>query len=416
MSRIDDLIAKHCPDGVEFKALGEVGTFVRGNGLQKKDFVEEGFPCIHYGQIYTYYGTSASTTKSFVTPELARALKKAEPGDLVVTTTSENAADVCTAVAWLGDSPIAIGGHSCVYKHTLDPMYAAYFFQTEQFEVQKRKFVTGTKVKDIKVADIGRIIIPVPPLEIQREIAGLLAKIESLKSDLEAELDAELEARRRQYAHYRDALLAFDSLSLSRRAVRWARMSEVGAFFRGRRFTKDDMVADGLPSIHYGEIYTHYGVFAVEALSHVKTELASTLRFARPGDVVIAAVGETVEEVAKAVAWLGEDEVAIHDDCFVFRHPMNPKFVSYYFQTAGFHSEKNRHVARAKVKRISGESLGKIAIPVPSLDEQARIVGILDSFDVLVNDLSVGLPAELAARRKQYGYYRDRLLTFKGAV
>lgn len=178
MSRIDDLIAEHCPAGVEFKTLSEVGEFVRGNGLQKVDFVEAGFPCIHYGQIYTFYGTSTTTTKSFVTPEHAARLKQATTGDLVVTTTSENIADVCTAVAWLGKSPIAIGGHSCVFRHTLDPMYAAYYFQTEQFEVQKRKFVTGTKVKDIKVADIGRIKIPVPPLAVQREIAGILDRME----------------------------------------------------------------------------------------------------------------------------------------------------------------------------------------------------------------------------------------------
>src|SRR3954449_12236928 len=109
MSRIDDLIADHCPTGVEFKALSEVGEFVRGNGLQKVDFVEVGFPCIHYGQIYTYYGTSTTTTKSFITPELAARLKQAETGDLVITTTSENVEDVCTAVAWLGEAPIAIG-------------------------------------------------------------------------------------------------------------------------------------------------------------------------------------------------------------------------------------------------------------------------------------------------------------------
>lgn len=127
---------------------------------------------------------------------------------------------------------------------------------------------------------------------------------------------------------------------------------------------------------------------------------------------MIAAVGETVEDVCKAVAWLGNHEVAIHDDCFIFRHQMNPKFVSYCFQTAAFHAQKNQYVARAKVKRISGESLAKIAIPVPPLEEQERIVAVLDKFDALVNDLSIGLPAELVARRQQYEHCRNRLLTF----
>jgi type I restriction enzyme S subunit len=408
MSKIERLVAELCPSGVEFRALGEAGQFVRGGGLQKKDFVDEGFPCIHYGQIYTYYGSSAATTKSFIDPALAATLKKAATGDLVVTTTSENVEDVCTAVAWLGAGEIAIGGHSCVFKHTLDPMYAAYYFQTEQFEVQKRKFVTGTKVKEIKVTDIGRIKIPVPPLAIQREIASILNKMERLK----AELEAEREYRFRQYAYYRDSLLAFTE----RASVEWRLMGEVGEFFRGRRFTKDDVVPEGIPSIHYGEIYTRYGVFASEALSHVRPEMASSLRFAKTGDVVIATVGETVEDVGKAVAWLGDEDIAIHDDCFGFRHTLDPKFVAYYFQTDRFHSELARNISRAKMKRISGESLGKLSIPVPPRKEQERVVMILDKFESLVNDLAVGLPAEIGMRRQQYEYYRDRLLTFKEAV
>ena len=70
MSRIDEMIARLCPDGVEYRKLGEVGTFTRGSGIQKKDFVEDGRPCIHYGQVYTYYGLSATETKSFISEEL----------------------------------------------------------------------------------------------------------------------------------------------------------------------------------------------------------------------------------------------------------------------------------------------------------------------------------------------------------
>ena len=193
-------------------------------------------------------------------------------------------------------------------------------------------------------------------------------------------------------------------------------LGEIGKFTRGRRFTKDDYVPNGIGCIHYGDIYTQHGTSATQAVSHVRADLASTLRFAQQGDIVIAAVGETVEDVGKAVAWLGEDEVAIHDDCFVFQHSMNPKFVSYCFQTQRFNAEKNKSVARAKVKRLSGESLAKLTIPVPPLEEQERIVAILDKFDALVNDMSFGLPAEIKARRQQYTHYRDRLLTFREAA
>lgn len=131
---------------------------------------------------------------------------------------------------------------------------------------------------------------------------------------------------------------------------------------------------------------------------------------------MIAAVGETVEDVGKAVAWLGDEPVAIHDDTFLFRSSMNPTFVSYCMQTPRFHAQKNKHVARAKVKRLSGEGLSRIEIPLPPREEQDRVVAILDRFDALVNDLTVELPAELAARRRQYEHYRDRLLAFAEAT
>lgn len=193
-------------------------------------------------------------------------------------------------------------------------------------------------------------------------------------------------------------------------------MADLGTFIRGRRFTKNDFAPAGVPSIHYGEIYTHYGTCADEVLSHVRGDIAGRLGYAQSGDVVVAGVGETVRDVGKAVAWLGQSAVAIHDDSFAFRSDEDPAYISYISQTSAFQAQKSRYVSRAKVKRISADGLGAIVIPIPPLKEQRRVVAILDRFDTLVNDVSVGLPAELAARRKQYEYYRDKLLTFEEAV
>ena len=96
--------------------LGEIGTFVRGSGLQKKDFTPAGVGCIHYGQIYTYYGTCADKTKSFVSYETAKQLKHVEHGDVIITNTSENIEDVCKAVVYLGKEPIVTGGHASIFK------------------------------------------------------------------------------------------------------------------------------------------------------------------------------------------------------------------------------------------------------------------------------------------------------------
>ena len=405
MSRIDDMIKRFCPNGVEFKKLGEIGQLVRGNGLPKTAFTATGVGAIHYGQIYTYYGISTTETISFVAPDTAAKLVKVNPGDIIITNTSENLEDVGKAVAWLGDKQIVTGGHATVLKHRQEPKYIAYWLQSSGFQVQKRKLATGTKVIDLSAKSLANIEIPVPPVEVQRMIVHVL----DLFTELEAKLDEELEARQLQYRHYRDLLFA----SCETTGLQRTPLGELGAFIRGRRFTKADVTADGIPAIHYGEIYTHYGVATNSTVSHVRYDLANQLRYAQAGDVIFTAVGEVVEDMAKAVAWLGNEQVAIHDDTFLFRGPLNPKFVSYFAQTSDFHAQKNKYVARAKVKRLSGESLAKIMIPVPSREKQDEIVAVLDKFDALLNDLNIGLPAELHARRKQYEHYRDRLLAFK---
>ncbi|MGO8994688.1 MAG: restriction endonuclease subunit S [Polyangiaceae bacterium] len=193
-------------------------------------------------------------------------------------------------------------------------------------------------------------------------------------------------------------------------------LGDIGKFTRGRRFTKDDVVQDGIPSIHYGEIYTHYGVSTRTTVSHVRDDLRDRLRFAKPGDVVIAGVGETVEDVGKAVAWLGDEDVAFHDDCFAFRSEQDPTYIAYVMQTPAFHAQKDKYVARAKVKRLSGESMAKISIPVPPLPVQEEIVRVLDLFTQLTADLAAELEAELKTRRKQYESHRDRLLSFEEVV
>lgn len=205
MSQIDDLIAEHCPGGVSTRPIGEIAELVRGNGMPKSDFVDEGVGCIHYGQIYTFYGAWAKETRSFVAPATAAKLAQVDPGDVIMTNTSENLDDVCKAVAWLGDSTIVTGGHATVLKHDQDPKFLSYYFQTQQFHADKKRLATGTKVIDVSAKSLAKISIPLPPLEVQREIVRVLDLFQSL----EAELEAELEARRRQYAHYRDSLLDF---------------------------------------------------------------------------------------------------------------------------------------------------------------------------------------------------------------
>jgi type I restriction enzyme, S subunit len=416
MSRMGELIPDLGSEEVEFKTVEEVASYVRGVTYTKHQEQAD-------GPIRVLRSNNISLATNTINFDDVRTLSDSvkikndqwlRAGDILISAASGSKAHVGKVAFIEEDIDYCFGGFMAVLRahEGMDSRFLFYLLVGRSFNAYLEASLASTTINNLSASVMNAFRVPMPPLETQRAIVMTLDTFAKLEAELEAELDAELKARGQQYDHYRDSLFAFEG----RGSTQWRAMGEAGAFIRGRRFTKGDVVSDGIGSIHYGEIYTEYGTWATEAVSRVRAELAPNLRFAHPGDVVIAAVGETVEDVCKAVAWLGDEDVAVHDDCFIFRHSMNPKFVSYYFQTSAFHAEKAKHVARAKVKRVSGESLGKLKIPVPPIDEQERIVAILDKFGALVKDLSMALSAELKARRQQYEHYRDRLLTFSEAA
>lgn len=209
MSRIDELISELCPDGVPHVPLGELGEFIRGRRFTKGDYVEHGLGAIHYGEIYTDYGTAATETRSFVRPELKSTLRLAQTGDLIIAATGESTKDVCKAVAWLGAEAIAVHDDCYIFRHELEPRFASYYFQSAAFQDQKIRFTSESKLARVSGASLAKIIAPVPPREVQRAVVTILDRLSELEVRFESELQAELVARRRQYAHYRDSLLTF---------------------------------------------------------------------------------------------------------------------------------------------------------------------------------------------------------------
>lgn len=162
------------------------------------------------------------------------------------------------------------------------------------------------------------------------------------------------------------------------------KLGDVGTFRRGERFTADDYAEDGIPCIHYGEIYTSYGARAEETFSHLRPELAGSLRYAHPGELVIACTSENVEDVCKAVAWCGSCDVAIHDDSFAFSHSGDPDFFSALTQSPAFYDQKARAAHGVKVMRVSSEALEKMDVAVPSRDEQKQIGSVFRNLDSLI--------------------------------
>ena len=186
-------------------------------------------------------------------------------------------------------------------------------------------------------------------------------------------------------------------------------LDEIGTFTRGRRFVRTDIVPKGVPCIHYGDMYTYYGISADTTPTHLTQETAAKLRFAKKGDVVIVAAGENDLDIGVGVAWLGEKDVVVHDACFIFKHKMESKYISHYLRSRNYHQQIRMGVVDGKICSISAKELGRTIIPIPSLSEQQRIVSILDTFEASITNLEL----QLALREKQYEYYRNKLLTFE---
>lgn len=197
------------------------------------------------------------------------------------------------------------------------------------------------------------------------------------------------------------------------RGVKWMRMEEVGTFIRGKRFVRTDIVEKGISCIHYGDMYTYYGLSANKTKGMLRSDLASKMRYAQKNDVVIVAAGENKDDIGVGLAWLGDEPAAVHDACFIFQSDMYPLFVSHYLRTDIYHKQIRKYVSEAKICSISAKGLGNAVIPVPSFERQQSIASLLGKFESLVNDLSEGLPAEIVAVQEQYEYYRNKLLTFK---
>ena len=274
---------------------------------------------------------------------------------------------------------------------------------------QIEKQTAGGSVKHLSAKVINSIIIPLPSLEEQKRIVGILDTF----TDSIENLKQQIAQRRKQYEHYRDQLYyanKADMLEASKRGEATVKsLDELGTFTRGRRFVRTDIVTEGVPCIHYGDMYTYYGVSAEETPTHLTKELSSKLRFAKTGDVVIVAAGENDLDIGVGVAWLGKEPVVVHDACFIYEHKMNPKYLSHFMRSRNYHQQIRMGVVDGKICSISAKELGRTLIPVPSLQEQQRIVSILDTFEASISNLE----AQLEQRQKQYEYYRNKLLTFE---
>lgn len=392
MSKLEYLLNNLCSDGVDFIKLDDCLSYEQPTKyiVKCKDYIESGLPVLTAGQTFIL-GYTEETEGIFCA-------SKENPVIIFD--------DFTTSFHWV-DFDFKI--KSSAMKMLRPKANVNVSFRFVYYAMKCIKYQTLEHSRQW-ISKYSQIEIPCPPIEVQNEIVRILDKF----TQLEAELEAELDCRKRQYEFYRDQLLSFDKLTPpERNNVVWKKLSEVGTFIRGKRFVRTDIVEHGVPCIHYGDIYTYYGLTAQITRTFLMPEKAAKMRFAQKNDVIIVAAGENNMDIGVGVAWIGDEKVAVHDACFIFRSDLHPRYLSHYLRGSDYHIQIKKYVSEGKICSISAQNLGKAVIAIPPLKEQERIANILDRFESLTTSLQHGLPAEIAARRQQYEYYRDKLLDFK---
>lgn len=205
----DNLLSFEGRQDVEWKKLGEIASIRTGRRFVRTDIRESGVPCFHYGDIYTYYGLTATQTRGYLDAELASKLRFALPNDVVVVCAGENDMDLGVGVAWLGKEPAVVHDACCILHHAQNPRYISHFLRTHKYHLQMKKYVKNGKISSLPSSGLAEALIPIPSLEEQQRIADILDRFDTLTNDLTSGLPAEMEKRRQQYEFYRDKLLTF---------------------------------------------------------------------------------------------------------------------------------------------------------------------------------------------------------------
>lgn len=410
MSHIDELIQQHCPNGVDFNHLSDLAVTVPGlTGKTKADFSDGNARFASYRNIFANPSLDLEAP-DFVKVKEGERQNAVQLGDILITGSSESLDEVgmSSVVTSEPSEPIYINSFCFIVRlsqrEILDPGFAKHLFRSESIRKQIRGTASGVTRINISKPRFMKIRIPVPPLEVQREIVRVLDQF----TQLEAELEAELEARRHQYEYYRTQVLLFPKDS-----VRWStlggisnKVSSGGTPLSG----KDSYYGGSIPWLRTQEV--DFGVVTATGLTITEEGLKnSSAKWIPENSVIVAMYGATAAKVAINGIPLTTNQAC----CNLQIDPAQAHF-RFVFHWISSQYERLRSLGEGSQSNLNAKKVKEFPIPVPMLDDQARIVQILDNFDALTTDLSVGLPAELSARRRQYEYYCDRLLTFKEAA
>ena len=390
MNNIDRLIAELCPKGVEHLAIGEFCVLRRGESVTKNSTNPGPIPVIAGGQQPAYFIDKANRS-----------------GETIVVSSSGAYAGFVSY--W--DIPIFVSdAFSIEAKSDFCLKYLYYVLKNRQESIHSLK--KGGGVPHVHVSDLAPMIIPLPPLPVQEEIVRILDTFSSTVAELEQKLNAERAARIRQYEHYRDFLLTFNETAgqlLTDKQVRWVTLGEIATKIStgGTPNTQNSSFYDGtIPwlrtqEVNWLDIYDTGIKITDEGFND------SSANWIPMNCVIVAMYGATAAKVA-----INKISLTTNQACCNIQVDETKALYRYVFYWLCKEYETLRAKGQGSQSNINSLIVKNHPIPLPSLEEQSRIVEILDRFDTLVNDLKTGLPAEIALRRKQYEHYRDTLLTF----
>ncbi len=386
MSRIEEMIKELCPEGVEWKELGEVAKIQRGASPRPiANFITEdinGVPWIKIGdtKIESKY---VDKTKQRITEEGAKQSRVLKRGDFIISNSMSYGRPYILNIdgaihdGWASISEFEQYMNSDFLYHLLSSNIVQNYWRTK---------INSSSVSNLNSEIIKSLTIPLPPLPIQEEIVRILDKF----TELIAELKNELTLRKKQYAYYRDTLLTFGE------EVEWKMLGEVAINLDNLRkpITSTNRESGDIP---------YYGASGI--IDYVKDYIFD-------GDYLLVS-----EDGANLLARTTPIAFSISGKAWVNNHAHILEFETYttrrYIEIYLNSIDLSFYITGTSQPKLNKANLNNIKIPLPSLAEQQRIVNILDRFDTLTSDLSQGLPAEIELRQKQYEYYRDKLLTFQ---
>ena len=384
MSEIRQLIERLCPEGVEYRKLGEVLEYEQPSKyiVSSKDYINEGIPVLTAGQTFILGYTD----------EENGIYHASEDNPVIIFD------DFTTSFHWV---TFDFKVKSSAMK-MLRPINDAVIFRFVYYAMKCIKYETADHARQW-ISKYSLFEIPVPPMEVQRKIVEIL--------DNFTELEAELEARRKQYEYYRNELLSFHKVGGVESNVKWMKIGDICDTLSGFPFDSSKFTSDGVQLMRGANVKRGYFDFSSELNKYWESSNGLEKYLLEPNDIIISMDGSLV---GKSFCYLKEEHLPLLlvQRVARLRTQENFKYI-YHYITKSFPDYVDKKKTAGAIPHISMKDINNFPIPIPPLSEQQRIVDILDRFEALTTDLQSGLPAEIAARRKQYEYYREKLLTFK---